>query len=196
MPYRTTQFCRGEYYHIYNRGANRQPIFHSDKNYRFLLRRIKECIGRDAIAMIAYCLMPNHYHFLLRQDGEISISACVQSIFNSYTKAFNKMYKRSGTLFEGRFESIHVDTDAYVTHLCRHIHRNPIDGQKPLVKDLADWPYSNYLEWIGLRNGILVDHQFVQGYFPHTQNYQAFVLNYQPAKKFVEEFREYCLDWE
>lgn len=57
------------------------------------------------ITVIAYCLMPNHYHFLLRQDGETSIADCIQAIFNSYTKAFNKMYHRTGTLFEGRFQA-------------------------------------------------------------------------------------------
>ena len=144
--------------------------------------------------MIAYCLMPNHYHFLMRQNGEVSISACIQSIFNSYTKAFNKMHGTSGTLFEGRFRSIHVDTDEYVTHLCRYIHRNPLDGKKPLVQTLTDWPYSNYPEWLGLRNGTLIDHHFVQGFFPNTYDYQVFVLNYQPSKQLAEELQPYFLD--
>jgi putative transposase len=194
MPYRRIQFCKGEYYHIYNRGANRQPIFRSDENYRFLLRRVKEYITQDAVAVIAYCLMPNHYHFLMRQDGDTSISNCIQSVFNSYTKAFNKMYTTSGTLFEGRFRSIHVDTDEYVTHLCRYIHRNPLDGKQPLVQNLADWPYSNYPEWLGIRHGTLIDHQFVQGFFSSYGEYQAFVLNYQPSKQLNTQLTPYFLD--
>ncbi|MCP4397931.1 MAG: transposase [bacterium] len=196
MPHRKTQFCQGEYYHIYNRGAKRQPIFRSDENYRFLLRRLKENTTKSSIAVIAYCLMPNHYHFLLRQDDDISISECIQSIFNSYTKAFNKMHGTSGTLFEGRFRSIHIDTDEYFTHLCRYIHRNPIDGKRPLVKNLNDWVYSNYLEWIGIRQGSLVDQHFVQGYFQDAKAYQNFVLSYQPTKRVLEDLKPYCMDVE
>ena len=89
----------GQYYHIYNRGVERRRIFSSDENYRFLLRRIKEFFPEYAITFIAYCLMPNHYHFLLRPERDGSIGPFLQRLFNSYTQAFNKQEKRSGTLF-------------------------------------------------------------------------------------------------
>ncbi len=77
MARRKVAFAPGEYYHIYNRGANRERIFRSDENYRFLLERIKACIQDWQVGIIAYCLMPNHYHLILRQDGERPISGFV-----------------------------------------------------------------------------------------------------------------------
>ena len=98
---RPVQFEKGCYYHIYNRGANRETIFREDANYLFLLKRLSEQVMKKKISVVAYCLMPNHYHFLLRQDSNAAISELIQAIFNSYSKAFNKKYNRSGTLFEG-----------------------------------------------------------------------------------------------
>ena len=128
MARRKTEFCKDNYYHIYNRGSCRQLVFQSNENYLFLLKRFGEALAGKSIEVIAYCLMPNHYHFLLRQDKEHTISDLMQKTFNSYSKAFNKMYNRSGTLFEGPFKSIHVDKDNYLIHLCRYIHRNPLEA--------------------------------------------------------------------
>jgi len=176
MPSRNTQFIAGGHYHVYNRGAGRQEIFYEKDNYLFLLRRLKKYAGMLHIAVIAYCLMPNHYHFLLRQDGEQPVRLLLQRIFNSYTKAFNLRYGRTGTLFEGRYKAIHVDEDGYLLHLCRYIHANPVkDG---LASRLEEWPYSNYLEWIGTRNGTLVDQAFAREHFPAGEAYASFVLDY------------------
>ncbi len=73
MARRKVEFVTGQYYHIYNRGVNQDPIFRNLDNYFFLLQRVKEYSSRFEIAVIVYCLMPNHYHFLLRQDGEHTI---------------------------------------------------------------------------------------------------------------------------
>lgn len=120
MAKRKVTFYPGGYYHVYNRGSNRQPIFREEQNYLFLLRRLREQSIKMSISVIAYCLMPNHYHFLLKQDGDVSISELMQTIFNSYSKAFNKMYNRSGTLFEGPFKSIHVDRELFDSPLSLH----------------------------------------------------------------------------
>ena len=170
---RPVQFEKGCYYHIYNRGANRETIFREDENYLFLLKRLSEQVMKKKISVIAYCLMTNHYHFLLRQDSDAAISELIQAIFNSYSKAFNKKYNRSGTLFEGRFKSIHVDKENYLIYLCRYIHRNPLEAD--LVDDITHWPYSNYLECIEKRHGKLVDHQFIKSHFDRPELYQEFV---------------------
>ena len=176
MPHRKTQFARGEYYHIYNRGAGHQPIVRESENYLYILRLIKTYAGESGIAVIAYCLMPNHYHLLLRQDGAAPAGVLPQKVFNSYTKAFNKRYDVTGTLFEGRYQAIHVAQDEYLLHLCRYIHANPMkDG---LASYLEEWPYSNYHEWIGARAGALVDRAFVQAHFPPVQDYRQFVMDY------------------
>lgn len=180
MARRKVEFVTGQYYHIYNRGVNRELIFRNPDNYLFLLQRVKEYSSRFEIANIAYCLMPNHYHFLLRQDGIQPVGVFVQRTFNSYTKAFNKAFQRTGTLFEGPFKSVSVNKDNYLIHLCRYIHRNPLDAG--LVSDLADWPYSNYLEWVGKRSGTIFDAEFAQEHFADAADYQKFVLEYFPSR--------------
>ena len=179
MPRRTVNFGPGNYYHIYNRGVDRKPIFREQTDYHFVLKKVKDYLINLNQKMIAYCLMPNHYHFLLRQDGDQAAGLVPQRVFNSYVKMFNYRYKRSGTLFEGRYQAIHVDDEAYLVYLCTYIHANPLKAG--FVDDLRAWPYSNYLEWIGERKGSLVDHEFVRAYFPKSGQYQAYVKNFMKA---------------
>lgn len=121
--------------------------------------------------------MPNHYHFLIRQDGNDTAGTFIQRIFNSYTKAVNKRYDRSGTLFEGPYRAINIDDKSYLIYLCRYIHRNPLEAH--LVEKLKDWPYSNYLKWINARKGSLYDRELMQRYFPSSEAYKRFVDNYE-----------------
>ncbi len=176
MPRRENKFSTGHYYHIYNRGANRERIFFSADNYLYFLKLLKKYSQKFQITIIAYCLMPNHYHFLLRQDGEITISHFIGVLFNAYAQALNKQANRSGALFEGRFKDVHVDNDAYLLHLCRYIHGNPVKAG--LVTMLEEWPYSNFLEWVGERPGTLVDYDFINAFFPNRHDYKEFVLDY------------------
>ena len=105
MPYArkdTTPWASGNYYHIYNRGVQKQVLFREEDNYFYVLHKARHYCQTFQIAMIAYCLMPNHYHFLVRQDGETAAGYLPQRIFNGYTKAYNHRYGTSGTLFERR----------------------------------------------------------------------------------------------
>jgi putative transposase len=173
MPQRGEVFGTGEYYHIYNRGAGRNPIFFTPANYEYCLRLIKHYVTQYAVTVIAYCLMPNHYHFFVRSDSDDAASRFIQRLFSGYTQAFNKQQKRSGTLFEGRAKSVEVSDDQYALHLCRYIHLNPVAAH--LVQQPADWPYSNYLEWIGKRPGVLIDREFVQHFYPLPGAYEDFM---------------------
>lgn len=163
----------GHYYHVYNRGCNRERIFARDDNYLYLLKQIKRLLLGAPVGMIAYCLMPNHYHFLLRADSDDAIGRFIQRLFNGYVQAFNRQQGRSGTLFEGRAKSIEVDDERYAIYLCRYIHLNPVVAG--LVNRPEDWPYSNYLEWIGKRAGTLLDRDFVQLHYARPAEYEAFV---------------------
>lgn len=176
MPRRKTQFVQGHYYHIYNRGAGRQSIFLKTENYRFVLQLVQCYLKPLQLSLLAYCFLPNHYHWLVRQDGEAKAGLLPQRVFNAYSKAFNNANNRSGTLFEDRFEAIHVETDAYLRHLARYIHANPV---RHGIADSVDlWPYSNYHEWIGTRNGTLFDKEFVTAHFPIDGAYEAYVASY------------------
>ena len=184
----------GMYYHIYNRGARQLTIFREPTNYLFTLSKIQKYCQAYHISMIAYCLMPNHYHLLVRQNGDKSAGNLPQSVFNSYSKAYNKMYNQSGTLFEGRFRAKLVQSSSHLLHLCRYIHGNPVkDG---LVSDPAKWPYSNYLEWLGERNGILVDREFIKRQFDHPQEYKKFLFRYLKSLNLPEDVQMFLDDLE
>jgi len=173
MPTKRPEFLPGAYYHIYNRGAHQRSLFINKENYRFVIRKIKQYCEQFDHTIIAYCLMPNHYHLLVRQDGEIKASLLPQRIFNSYTKAFNKRFNHSGTLFEDSFHIKLVKNTSHLLHLCRYIHGNPVkDG---FVSDPADWDFSNYKEFIGVRNDSLFDPKFFSDYFTNSSDYINFV---------------------
>jgi putative transposase len=183
------QWEAGNYYHIYNRGARGKSIFRDKTNYLFVLDKMRHYSKALNLTFISYTLMPTHYHFCLRQDGEKPAGLLPQRVFNSYTKAYNKRYLQSGTLFEGRYHAKPVETENYLLHLCRYIHANPVkDG---LVGDLDDWDYSNYHEWVGKRQGQLFDPDFVAAYFNTPQDYRNFVLDYLLTRDFPEEIRLY-----
>ena len=191
MPHRNIEFTQGGYYHIYNRGARRESIFRERDNYLFVLRQMKHYARELRIAVIAYCLMPNHYHLLVRQDGEQAAGLLPQRVFNSYSKAYNTRYELTGTLFEGRYQALCVNTDAHLTHLCRYIHANPV--KHGFTQRADEWEFTNFAEWVGARTGTLVDHIFVAGYFPAASAYRAFLdAYYTGAAQPVAGF-EHCV---
>jgi putative transposase len=197
MPYARKDLLtwqKGMYYHIYNRGAHQTSIFREPKNYPFVISKIKEYSLANHLAMIAYCLEPNHYHFMIRQDGEEPAGNLHQFVFNSYTKAYNKMYSHSGTLFEGRFRAKPILNSSQLLHLCRYIHGNPVkDG---FVADPADWQWSNYLEWIDERDETLVDRDFIKNQFENAQEYKKFLFQYLKTRDLPDDVKRFLEDLE
>jgi putative transposase len=179
----------GQFYHLYNRGTRYGLIFREPANYSFVTDRIQEYAAKFAISMIAYCLMPTHYHLLARQDGDQPAGLLPQYVFNSYTKAYNKRYEQSGTLFEHRYQAKVIKASSHLLHLCRYIHANPVkDG---LAADPGDWPFSNYLECIGEREGALVDQEFIHDQFGSKSEYRSFVFDYLERRSLPEDLQWY-----
>lgn len=152
----------GQYYHIFNRGNNGEDIFREKRNYMFFMQRYAQYIEPIAYTY-AYCLLRNHFHFLVRtrtpEEQEVyqktfktlkvsetfrvlEPSRQFSKLFNSYAKAFNKMYDRTGSLFEHPFHRIEVDADTYFSRLVAYIHQNP--QKHAFVSDFRDWPFSSY----------------------------------------------------
>jgi putative transposase len=183
MPKRLP-FVQGGYYHVYNRGAGRQPIFREARNYIYVLRLLKMVAGECDVSVIAYSLLPNHYHWLLRQDGETLAGKVPARVFGSYSQAFNRAYQRTGTLFEGPYKTLAVATDAYFVNLCSYIHLNAV--HHGLVDTPDEWPYSNYLEWIDKRPGTLVDRDLVRAYFAAPGAYEEFIHSFRQRYTFQE----------
>jgi REP element-mobilizing transposase RayT len=174
MPKRI--FRAGEYYHLYNRGNKREPIFFEWENYRFFLTRLRRYFTSSSADIVAYCLMPNHYHLLvhLHQDD---IGKAMHPLGMGYAKAINKRYERAGHLFQGQFQAKHVETTAQLLYLSCYIHLNPVRAK--LVNHSEEWIYSSYPDYIGVRRGTLPNPQVVLEHFESPQHYQQFVEKYQ-----------------
>lgn len=150
------------YYHIYNHGNSDDNIFLNDDNYSYFLKRYMYFIN-PIIDTFAYCLMPNHFHFVIQVKTEkeillyhnvsekdkqmisksmsVYLSQQFSNLFNSYSKAFNKMHNRSGKLFRLPFKRKLLDTDLYLQKAIHYVHANPV--HHGFVKDMRDWKYSS-----------------------------------------------------
>jgi putative transposase len=173
---RSIEFVTGEIYHIYNRGTEKRSVFMdkydyqkfllimreiNSKTHRLDLRELmrengKSCEGptfakttdEQLVDVVAYCLNPNHYHFILRQKIDGGISKFMQRLGTSYTMQFNKRHSRSGALFQGKFKAIHIDSNEYLLYLSVYVNTNNfIHG----YRDNKSWPYSSWHNYI---NGV------------------------------------------
>ena len=203
MPRRITPFVPDIYYHFYNRGNNRQAIFFEPDNYLYFLGGIKKYLV-PVVNIVAYCLMPTHYHLSVRvkqtsevfKTSEVSgkevsrqVSLAIQKFLISYTKAINKRFQRVGSLFQGQFQAKPIHNYTHLLNLCVYIHANPVkDG---LVALPEDWIYSNYLEWLGRRDGTLVDREFIHEHFGSPAEYQALVMEYVKTRYLPDDVRKY-----
>jgi putative transposase len=169
MPRRDLTFQPDHYYHLYNRGNDRNLIFFERENYLHFLRLMRRHLVERSLDVLAYCLMPNHYHLLVQcRTGEVS--GAMQRLSMAYTKAMNRRYKRVGSLFQGQFRAIAVDSDEYLYHLTRYIHFNPVKAG--IASHPADWEFSSFLEYAGLRSGTLPRLDVLQRQFASEAEYQ------------------------
>lgn len=157
MSTRTIAFSENEFYHVYNRGTEKRTIFESAVDYdRFLellflannqtsfnvrdIRHKYENVfeyprDKQLVAIGAHCLMPNHFHLLLREKTEGGITKFMGKLATGYSMYFNKKYERTGSLFEGHFKAKHADTDEYLKYLFSYIHLNPAKLNQPDWKE-------------------------------------------------------------
>ena len=177
MPRREVVFRSGQYYHFYNRGVNRQHIFFCEDNWIYFLRRLREHLKPELLNVIAYCLMPTHYHLLIFLKTDHPLSKLMQSFGISYSKAVNRQQQRIGPLFQGPFQAKLIDKDEYLLHLSRYLHLNPVAAG--LVQRPEDWLFSSYRDYIGLRHGTLPAPDAVLRHFVSRQDYRQFVESYQ-----------------
>jgi len=183
-------FSPDNFYHIYNRGNNKQTIFFKRDNYVFSLKKIRKELLKH-FEFVSYCLMPNHFHFLVVTKKDIENQQVIKSIatlLSSYTQAINKQEKRTGTLFHRRTmaKAINQETN-YLFYCLNYIHQNPYTAG--LVKKIEDWEFSSFRDYIGLRNGTLCNINYYKTFFgilDKNEFYPASYLNIR--KKYLETF--------
>ncbi len=157
MDIRGTQLHPDTVFHIFNRGINGAPVFYEEKNYNYFLQQYARYVY-PFVETFAYCLLGNHFHLLIRVLSEDAIASATNSnkekpcywhvsnafssFLQSYTRAINKMYERTGPLFESPFKRIPVTEEAYFSKLVTYIHQNP--SKHGLTDDYRDYPHSSY----------------------------------------------------
>jgi REP element-mobilizing transposase RayT len=216
MSIRKVSFVFGEYYHIYNRGNDKRVIFHDTQDYKRFISllylssakrnfRISDISSnvynfdqKDKLVYIgSYCLMSNHFHLIITQTEDGSISKFMQKLTTAYSMYYNKKYKRTGSLFEGKFKSQHTGDDRYLKYLFSYIHLNPIkiiqkDWKEVGIKDkqksidfLKSYKYSSYIDYFGIKreeNKILNIKAF-PNYFPSKEKFQKEIFEWLSYNK-------------
>jgi len=192
-------FANNECYHVFNRGVDKRRIFLRNYHYTRFLNTIKQLLTKGTaqagvitrndlgfdkrLDIFCYCLMPNHYHLLLRQKEDNAISEFMHNLNTSYTKYFNLNNKRTGRLFEYTFKAVRVETDEHLLHLTRYIHLNPLIAN--LTTDLETYPWSSYLEFSGKRSDSFCHKDVILSFFSGENPYRDY-------EKFVEGQKDYA----
>ncbi len=190
---RKTAFANGEFYHIYNRGADKRIVFEDEEDFKRLLfcmdvfntvqpigslyehgldihyGRRTSISKEKLVTIICYCLNPNHFHFLLEQKVEGGISEFMKRLSGGYTKYFNNKYKRTGVLFQGRFKSSHIDSNEYLLHVSAYINLN--DRAHKIESGMS---YSSWPEFLDQKRHALCSTDIVLKQFKDSLEYKSF----------------------
>lgn len=208
-------FANDEIYHVFNRGVEKRRIFLEKADFirfietilyyqiksppvRFSFKNRLNIIKHQAdetllVEIICFCLMPNHFHLLIKQLCEGGISLFLNKVSNSYAKYFNTKYKRIGPLFQGFFKAVHVSDERQLLQVSRYIHRNPVSSY--LVRDLKDYLFSSYRQYINLENGFCSD-KIIKDQFNSAKEYEQFVLDQNDYARSIMFSEEILLDSE
>lgn len=141
MPKRKIEFVKNGVYHVFNRSTEKMTLFRSAADYHHFLSKMHQYSEHFKINLPAWSLLPTHYHLLLIQTGEETISKFIHRLCSSYGHYFNNKYNRTGRLFERKFKAKHIENDDYLHRVEQYIQTNAIHHK--LVEEITDWPYSS-----------------------------------------------------
>ena len=215
MPARLTPLINDQFYHIYNRGVEKRRIFENKRCYKRFIQTIQyyQLEGpkpkfsnfikyklfnldpkKKIVEIISYCLMPNHFHLLLKQVKDGGISEFLRKISDSYTKYFNIKYERVGALLQGPFKAVLIESDEQLLHVSRYIHLNPIASF--LIKDLNDYEWSSYKEYSMKTKEEVCSKEVIFNFFKLPGDYQKFVLDQVDYSQKLEIIKHQLIDKE
>ena len=223
MSYRRTPIVTGEIYHTFNRSIARQPIFLSVRSYSRALELINfysyiqprlrfshynrlplkekadfledlKINGRKQIKLFAFCLMPNHVHFLMKELEKNGISRFMSNFQNSYAKYLNLKTNRTGSLFQSMFKAVRIESDEQLIHVCRYIHLNPLTSY--VIRDvdgLERYPWSSYPEYFkGISD--LIDTNLISDFFPSKKEFRKFTLDQVDYQRQLDKIKHLSLE--
>lgn len=155
---------------------------------------VRKLLPVGSFEIVCFCLMPNHFHLLVRQIKELGIGKLLSKVCTSYSKRFNKKYVHIGHIFQDQFKSVLVENDNQLLHLSSYIHSNPkVNG---LVKDLGDWRFSSYLNFIDKEKYRLCSKNIIMEQFKNIRSYQEFVEESVDKIKSIKDLNYALLDLE
>lgn len=224
MPCRAAPLITDEIYHVVNRGSAAVPIFHTKRDYRKFLQiflyyqndhppirfsrfeelntqnrgRILQTLKtkKDLLVwIIAYCLMPTHFHFLLKQTKDHGVLNFIRLSTNSYSRYFNTKNQRKGSLFEGRFKAVRIETNNQLLHVSRYIHLNPYTAYT--VRDfsaLLSYPFSSLVEYLGNSEEKICQKEVILEQFSSPGKYKEFVFDQADYQRTLEEIKHQVLE--
>ncbi len=205
------EYVSDAFYHIYNRGVDKGLIFREEHDYKTFLsflkiyldlqgdslkaapsRKLKNYFGE--IELLCYCLMPNHFHLLVKQKSDHGIDHFMRSLATKYVRYFNSHHHRLGPLFQDAYKAVQVVSEYQFIYLSKYIHRNPIDlsPYKESPRRLKEYPYSSYKNYLRSFMQSWVQTNVILSYFSKTHqhlSYEAFVEQSRPddIKPILEE---------
>lgn len=224
MPLRKTPLVTGQFYHVFNRGINKQPIFLNIKEYKraqqvlrfysFKSPRIKfskllllsqedqikfwgdlQKESYKLVEIICFCFMPNHFHFLLKQQVDNGISRFMSNFQNSYTRYFNTKHEGIGPLLQGQFKAVRVEDENQLLHLSRYIHLNPYSSfVVKEIKDLINYPWSSFPEYLGKAEVGICSKDIILSNFKSIEAYRKFVFDHADYQRKLDIIKHLSLE--
>ncbi|HYA13120.1 MAG TPA: transposase [Syntrophales bacterium] len=142
-------------YHVLNRGNGRGDVFHSSRDYEASLEIVKDAKDRYAVGILAYCLMPNHFHMVLVPERGEYLSKWMQWVMTSHVRKYHRQYGGSGHVWQGRYKSFLVQSDSHLLTVLGYIEGNPVRAN--IVGSAKAWRWSSHRENAGIVKKSLVD---------------------------------------
>lgn len=216
MAYEHPAFVTDEYYHVFNRGVAKQQIFHDEHDHlRFLQtlsfyreskpetklsliapERMQTILAEEPVSplveILAYCLMPNHFHLLLKQNTDGGISFFLQQLQNSYGRFYNTKRHRVGTIFQGPFKAVAVTTNEQLLHLSRYIHLNPVVAR--LEKQVGEYPWSSLPYYRAGKSDRVCNPTMILQMSGGSARYDEFVADYADYAISLHDYKDLLLD--
>ena len=221
MPYRKVVFAKEETYHVFNQGITQQIFFRKRDYLRFLLlidfyrfppklsfshwyrleagkkekflSELKKNVP-PLVEVLAFCLMPNHFHFLLKQLRSEGISKMIGNLQNSYARYFNLKNERVGPLFQPMFKAVRIQTEEQLIHVSRYIHLNPSSSFLVKIKNLGKYPWSSLQEYLGKRRLDFVKTELITSFFKDIKDYKKFVFDQAEYQRELQKIKQLILE--